>query len=108
MKNKLKSWQIYIIDNMNLIVKYLPQYQCACCIYKKVKHNPYWNKNLFVRTNKDFTQFILIRPTTITNPKKLVRTQFQPNNSDEVENWLSFRKEGKKNGSIFYLASELW
>ncbi|MDI3349604.1 hypothetical protein DCBHLPFO_00728 [Mycoplasmopsis arginini] len=46
-----------------------------------------------MRTNKDFTQVIVIRPETIKNPKKLVRTQFQPKNSDEVENWLSFRYE---------------
>jgi hypothetical protein len=61
--------------------------------YKKTKYNPSWKKNLFVRTNKDFTQFILIRPETISNSKKLLRTQFQPNNSNEIENWLSFKKQ---------------
>ena len=64
--------------------------------------NPYYGKdvinlsskkNIFVRTNKDFTQFIVIRPETIRDSKKLIRTSFQPNNSNEVEDWLSFRNE---------------
>lgn len=49
--------------------------------------------NIFVRSNKDFTQFIVIRPETIRDSEKVVRTKFQPNNSNEVENWLSFKKE---------------
>jgi len=61
--------------------------------YGKQRHNPSFMKNIFVRSNKDFTQFILIRPETIRNPKKLVRSKFQPNNSNEMEDWLSFRKE---------------
>jgi hypothetical protein len=36
---------------------------------------------------------ILIRPETIRDPEKAVITTFQPNNSDEVEEWLSFRRE---------------
>jgi hypothetical protein len=46
-----------------------------------------------MRTNKDFSQIIVIRPETIKNPKKLIRTKFQPKNSNEVEKWLSFRRE---------------
>lgn len=60
---------------------------------KKLISNPSHNKNIFMRTNKDFSQVIVIRPETIKNPKKLVRTKFQPKNSDEIENWLSFRYE---------------
>lgn len=61
--------------------------------YGKKRHNPSFMKNMFIRTNADFTQFIVIRSETIRDPNKLVRTSFQPNNSDQVENWLSFRKE---------------
>lgn len=61
--------------------------------YGKKKHNPSYMKNLFIRTNFDFTQFIIVRPETIRNPNKLIRTSFQPNNSNEIENWLSFKKE---------------
>lgn len=61
--------------------------------YGKDVINPSSKKNIFVRTNKDFTQFIVIRPETIRDSKKLIRTSFQPNNSNEVEDWLSFRNE---------------
>ena len=59
----------------------------------KTYHNPSHNHNIFARTNKDFTQVIVIRSETIKDPEKVLRTSFQPNNSDRVENWLSFRKE---------------
>jgi len=49
--------------------------------------------NIFVRTNIDFTQFIIIRPETIRNPDKAYRTRFLPNNNDVEEDWLSFKKE---------------
>lgn len=61
--------------------------------WKKVKHNPSFKHNIFARTNKDFTQVIIIRPETIRDPEKVLRTEFQPNNSDKVEKWLSFRRE---------------
>ena len=61
--------------------------------YNKIYHNPSWLKNIFVRSNKDFTQFIVIKSEVIRDPKKLIRTSFQPNNSNEVENWLSFKCE---------------
>jgi hypothetical protein len=61
--------------------------------YKKLRHNAGWNKNIFVRTNIDFSQIIVIRPETITNPLKLYRSSFVPNNSDELEDWLSFKKD---------------
>lgn len=61
--------------------------------YGKSKENPSYDKNIFVRSNKDFTQMIVIRPETIRNPNKVFKTKFQPNNSNEVEDWLSFRKE---------------
>lgn len=61
--------------------------------YGKEVVNPSSKKNIFVRTNKDFTQFIVIIPETIRDSKKLIRTSFQPNNSNEVEDWLSFRNE---------------
>ena len=49
--------------------------------------------NIFVRSNRDFTQMIVIRPETVRDPNKLNRTTFQPNNSDQVEDWMSFRRE---------------
>jgi len=49
--------------------------------------------NIFVRTNVDFTQFIIIRPETIRNPEKVFKTRFLPNNNDEEEDWLSFKRE---------------
>lgn len=61
--------------------------------YGKEIHNPSYKKNLFVRSNIDFTQFIIIRPETIRDVNKVIRTKFQPNNSHELEDWLSFRKE---------------
>jgi hypothetical protein len=61
--------------------------------YGKEIVNPSCLKNVFVRSNKDFTQFIVIRPETIRDSKKLIRTSFQPNNSNEIEDWISFRNE---------------
>lgn len=61
--------------------------------YNKLRENKSSKKNIFVRSNGDFTQFIVIRPNTIRDPDKLVRSKFKPRNSNEVEDWLSFRKE---------------
>jgi hypothetical protein len=61
--------------------------------YNKERHNPSFDKNIFVRSNKDFTQMIVIRPETIRDGNKLIRSKFIPNNSNEMEEWLSFRKE---------------
>lgn len=70
-----------------------------------IRKQPYWEDivgdkqnlsatlNIFVRTNNDFTQFILIRPETIRNPEKMIKTRFLANNNDVEEDWLSFRKE---------------
>lgn len=57
---------------------------------------PNKNKHWFVRTNKDFTQVILIKPTTIKHKDKILFTEFKPNNSDEIEKWMSFRQEHVK------------
>ena len=61
--------------------------------FGKLKLNVSWKKNIFVRTNNDFTQIIVIRPDVITDPTKLHRTRFQPNNNDEEEDWLSIKRE---------------
>jgi len=61
--------------------------------YKKLKINDSSKSNIFVRSNKDFTQMIVIRPETIRNPEKVFRTSFKPNNSNEIESWLSFKRE---------------
>ncbi len=49
------------------------------------------DKNIFIRTNKDFTQFILIKPESIKN--KSLLTKFIPNNNNVEESWMSFKKE---------------
>jgi hypothetical protein len=54
---------------------------------------PNKNKHLFIRTNKKFTQVIVIKPATIKNKEKILFTEFKPNNSEEIEKWMSFRKE---------------
>ncbi len=61
--------------------------------FGKLKYNVSWKKNIFVRTNKKFTQIIVIRPDVITDTTKVHYTTFQANNCDEIENWLSFKKE---------------
>ena len=50
--------------------------------YNKLRSNPSSTKNIFVRSNADFTQFLVIRPETVRNPKKLVRSKFKPSNSN--------------------------
>jgi len=57
------------------------------------KKNPSASLNVFVRTNDDFTQFIIIRPEAIRDTEKAHRSRFKPNNNDEEEDWLSFRRE---------------
>jgi len=59
----------------------------------KGKINESATKNIFVRTNKDFSQVIVIRPETFRNSEKVYRSKFQPNNSREMEDWLSFKKD---------------
>lgn len=54
---------------------------------------PNKNKHWFVRTNKDFTQVIVIKPTIIKNLSKNIPTEFKPNNSNRIEKWMSFKKE---------------
>jgi hypothetical protein len=49
---------------------------------------------------------LIIRPETVRNSKKLVRTKFKPSNSNEVEEWLSFRESdvetyNVKNGKYY-------
>ena len=73
--------------------------------YGKLKTNLFYNSNIFVRSNKNFTQMIVIRPETIRNKKKSIRTKFKPNNSDEVENWLSFRR---KDVETYNLINNVW
>ena len=61
--------------------------------FGKIKENTSWKKNIFVRTNDDFSQILVIRPEVITDSEKLHRTTFQANNCDEPEDWMSFKKE---------------
>lgn len=57
------------------------------------KENPSSKFNIFFRTNDDFSQFIIIRPEVIRDQSKVIRSRFKPNNNDEEEDWMSFRKE---------------
>ncbi len=54
-----------------------------------------WNKNLFARTNQDFSQIILIRPETFANPAKCYEAHFQTRwiTTGEPEEWRSFKRE---------------
>lgn len=73
--------------------------------YRKEKNNPSCKENIFARTNKDFTQILIIRPETIRDPQKLIRTNFKPNNSDVFEDWLSFKREDVE---TYNLINEEW
>ncbi len=64
--------------------------------FRKLIVNESYDKNQFVRTNKDFTQFILIEPQVILDSRKKIITEFIPKNSNEVEKFMSFRKEDVK------------
>jgi len=50
-------------------------------------------RNCFVRTNRDFTQIILINSKTIKNLNKVIFTEFIPGNSEKLEEFMSFRME---------------
>jgi hypothetical protein len=73
--------------------------------YNKLKTNPSCKDNIFVRSNKDFTQMIVVRPETIRDKKKVFRTRFKPNNSDELEDWLSFKREDVE---TYNLINNVW
>jgi hypothetical protein len=62
-------------------------------------------EHLFIRTNKDFTQVILIRPNTIKNETKILFTEFKPKNSNEIEKWMSFEE---KNVETYDLIDNIW
>jgi len=62
-------------------------------------------QHLFIRTNKDFTQVILIRPNTIKDETKILFTEFKPNNSNEIEKWMSFEE---KNVETYNLIDDIW
>jgi hypothetical protein len=62
----------------------------------KDKPNLSATKNIFARTNKDFTQVLIIEPETFRNKNKVFKSKFQPNNSKEIEEWLCFKKEDVK------------
>ena len=81
------------VRTINIPIRKEKYWQEVYVRWNKEYHNPSHKHNIFARTNKDFTQVIIIRPETISNPEKVIRTRFQPNNSDEVEDWLSFRRE---------------
>jgi hypothetical protein len=50
-------------------------------------------KNIFARTNKDFTQVIIVRSEVIRDRNKLKSTKFKPSNSNILEDWMCFKKE---------------
>jgi hypothetical protein len=63
--------------------------------YWNSEKNQGWDKNLFVRTNEDFSQVILIRPETFANPAKCYEAFFQTKwiTTGEPEEWRSFKRE---------------
>jgi len=56
-------------------------------------YNPRYNKNIFVRTNFFFTQFIVIRPEIIVDKTKCVKTRVKVRNNIKEEGWLTFKKD---------------
>jgi len=77
--------------------------------YNKLYVNEFYDKNIFVRTNIDFTQFILIYPDTILNENKKIITEFIPRNSNVAEKFMSFKKEDVKTYNLIedkYLLDE--
>lgn len=61
--------------------------------YNRLINNHQFDKNVFVRTNKDFTQFIVVRPEVILDEKKNIKSEFIPKNSNIPERFMSFREE---------------
>jgi len=57
-----------------------------------ITYNPSYDKNIFVRTNFFFTQFIVIRPETIRDSNKAIYKRFKASNNSKEEGWLTFRK----------------
>jgi hypothetical protein len=57
------------------------------------KLNPSWKKNIFIRTNCDFSQIIVIYPDVIIN--KSIKSQFTTGRitTGDVEHWLSFTED---------------
>lgn len=93
-KNKVYS----LISNLGYPTVNIPQrkekyWKEYYPIKKKIIHNPGWNKNLFIRTNSDFSQIIVIYPEIIQT--KAVRSEFTPGRitTGKLEKWLSFREE---------------
>jgi len=78
------------------------EYRTINIPYRKLKYwytnfnnnlEPNNHENWFIRTNKDFTQVILIKPNTIKDPNKIIFTEFTPNNSEIFEKFMSFKME---------------
>jgi hypothetical protein len=61
--------------------------------------------NQYVRTNKEFTQFILIESDVIRDTNKKLYTRFQAGNSMDVEDWMSFKREDVK---TYNLINRVW
>jgi hypothetical protein len=75
--------------------------------YNKEYINESYKRNQFVRSNRDFSQFIIVPPEVICDEKKKIITSFIPKNSNEVEEFMSFRREHVKTYNLitgkFYL-----
>jgi hypothetical protein len=50
-------------------------------------------ENWFIRTNKNFTQVILIKPDTIKDYNKIIFTEIRPGNTNQIEKFMSFKME---------------
>lgn len=72
---------------------FLPSY----IFYRKLFDNSQsYLINQFIRTNKDFTQFIMIESDVFRDPTKKIYSRFKPKNSDSLEDWMSFKREHVK------------
>jgi hypothetical protein len=81
---------------------YLPEYY----FYGKyVDNSESYLLNQYVRTNKDFSQFILIESDTFRDSEKRIYATFKAGNSIDVEKWMCFRREHVK---TYNLINGVW
>lgn len=82
---------------INIPIRKEKHWQSKYIFYnKEVDNTESYLLNQFVRTNKDFTQFILIESDVIRDKNKKLYAQFKAGNSMDIESWMCFKKEHVK------------
>ncbi len=88
------------VDNRYCKISRLP-HSTINIPFRKINHwyqkndlsSPNLKSNIFLRTNNDFSQVIIIRPETIKDKNKIKFASFIPNNSHTTEYWMCFKRE---------------